>query len=393
MEYRTNPDLAADISRFQDAGLNISKCFNCGTCTAVCGHAEAERSFPRRMIRFAQVGLEGHLLESLEPWLCYYCGQCSTTCPREAMPGEMMMTLRRWLTSRYDWTGVSRRLYLSTAWEVGMLSTVALIVLALFVVPGLFGVPFGFAAISADAVRHVRLDLFAPKAWIHIADWTLALGLLLLLGINAGRMVYFVRRGQRNRPVPPSAWFTEAYQLIVHGLTQKGWLACENGVRRRWLLHVLLMSGYATMFLLVVLFLPAFQRDGAELHYTSIFGYYGTVALLVATTVFMRDRIKKGEEIAKYLARHRLDVPAPAVPDRAVGNRGEPRQAARSPVADLHPLRRPPDDRGADAGRRGTVRQVAAPGVPAGLGYLAAVAARGRVIAARPAASPAVASS
>ena len=300
MDYRVNPDFAAELNRFQESTVNISTCFNCGTCSAICAHAKGEYGFPRRMIRYAQLGLERRLLESPEPWLCYYCGVCSTTCPRDADPAELMMTLRRWLTSKYDWTGMSRRLYLSTAWEIGLLAGVAMLVLALFVVPGLFGAPFGFPAVSGDALRHVRLDMFARKEWVHIADWTLAGILLVLLSLNALRMIYFVRRGHAGRKVPVSRWFTQAYQLLLHGLTQKHWLACEVSASRRWILHLLLVSGYATMFLLVVVFLPTFQRDGAELHYTSIFGYYATVALLAVTVVFMRDRVRKQERISKH---------------------------------------------------------------------------------------------
>ena len=48
----------------------------------------------------------------------------------------------------------------------------------------------------------------------------------------------------------------------------------------RWLQHFLLVTGYATMFLLVVVFLPWFQRDGSEFHFTALFGYYGTAVLL-----------------------------------------------------------------------------------------------------------------
>ncbi|RPJ77755.1 MAG: 4Fe-4S dicluster domain-containing protein, partial [Acidobacteria bacterium] len=300
MEYRVNPELAADLTRFQEAGVNLNKCFNCGTCTAVCAHAEGGQAFPRKIIRYAQLGLDARLQESPEPWLCYYCGNCSETCPREANPAELMMAARRWLTSRYDWTGLSRRLYLSTAWEVGLLAVVSFAVLAFFLVPGWFGVPFGFSNIGSEGAAHVRLDLFAPKEVIHYADWVLAAGLGLLLGINALRMIVFVRRGQRSVRIPFKAWFTQLPQLFIHGATQRRWLDCRTKVRNRWLLHLMLVTGYATMFLLVVLFLPAFQRDGAEFHYSAIFGYYATFALLAATVLFARDRIRKEAEIAKF---------------------------------------------------------------------------------------------
>ncbi|HPA81576.1 MAG TPA: 4Fe-4S dicluster domain-containing protein, partial [Thermoanaerobaculales bacterium] len=135
MSYRLNPGLSAELAEF--GGTTVNKCFNCGNCTAVCALSEGDTVFPRKIIRYLQLGLDERIEESPEPWMCYYCGTCSETCPREAHPGELMMSLRRWLMTRYDVTGLARRLYLSTWWEIGMLAVVALIVLALFVVPGM----------------------------------------------------------------------------------------------------------------------------------------------------------------------------------------------------------------------------------------------------------------
>jgi hypothetical protein len=42
------------------------------------------------------------------------------------------------------------------------------------------------------------------------------------------------------------------------------------------------------MLLLVVVFLPWFQRDGADFHFTALFGYYGTVMLLAVTLLAIR---------------------------------------------------------------------------------------------------------
>ena len=298
MPYRVNPDLADEIARF--GGDTLTRCFNCGNCTAVCGLSRDQTVFPRKIIRYLQLGLEQRLLESPEPWLCYYCGTCSDTCPREAQPGELMMATRRWLTSRYDWTGLSKRLYLSETWEMGLLLFTALIVLACFVVPGWFGIPFGFAALTPEAKVHVRLDLFAPKEWIHYADWTLAAMLLTLLSLNAIRMIVNVRRGLGQARVPALTWLRDAYQPLLHLLTQKKWLECDNDTRWRWLQHLLLVSGYATMFLLVVAFLPAFQRDGTDFHWTALFGYYGTVVLMAATVAAMRGRLQKKEPIHRF---------------------------------------------------------------------------------------------
>jgi ferredoxin len=297
MAYRVNPDLASELAAF--GGETANKCFNCGNCTAVCALSKGDTVFPRKIIRYLQLGLDRRLEESPEPWMCYYCGTCSETCPREAEPGELMMAMRRWLTARYDWSGLSRRLYLSEKFELGILGVVALIVLGLFFVPGWLGAAFGFPALNPEALQHVRLDVFAPKQVVHYGDWALAALLLVLLASNGARMLYFLARGNPRR-APLSLWLSKLPQLAIHGATQRRWLECDRDTRMRWLQHLLLVTGYATMFLLVVVFLKWFQRDGADFHWTALLGYYGTAMLLGVTVLAMRSRLRKAEPLHKF---------------------------------------------------------------------------------------------
>ena len=295
MSYRVNPVLGSEIAAL--GGGTFTKCFNCGNCTAVCSLSKGETVFPRKIIRYLQLGLADRLVESPEPWLCYYCGGCSDTCPREAEPGELMMATRRWLTTKYDFTGLSKKLYTSEAWEIGALAAIALLVLGFFVVPGMFGVGFGFQAITAEALEHVRLDLFARKEWVHVGDLVLAAVLFGLLGTNTLRMMSFVRKSERGLKIPLSIWISKLFDFGVHAATQKRWLDCDNDTKLQWLKHFLLVTGYATMLLLVVVFLPWFQRDGADFHFTALFGYYGTVMLLGVTLLAMRARLAKSDQM------------------------------------------------------------------------------------------------
>ena len=86
MSTRVNTHLMDEIKAY--GAVDIEACFNCGNCTAVCPLSSEGDSFPRRMIRYAQVGMQDQLLSSKELWMCYYCGECSRTCPRQAEPGR-----------------------------------------------------------------------------------------------------------------------------------------------------------------------------------------------------------------------------------------------------------------------------------------------------------------
>ncbi|MCK7542475.1 MAG: 4Fe-4S dicluster domain-containing protein [Marinilabiliales bacterium] len=132
------------------ASAEIESCFNCGNCTAICPLATDETPSPRNNIRMVQLGLRDRLRSSLDPWLCYYCGDCSATCPRKAEPGEAQMTMRRWLTGQYDWTGLARLFYTSPFWEIASIVLVSASIVWMFIL---------FAASDGDrpcGAQHLR---------------------------------------------------------------------------------------------------------------------------------------------------------------------------------------------------------------------------------------------
>ncbi len=274
--------------------FDVSACMNCGMCTVSCPLSVSGNEFPRKLIRYAVLGLDEKLVSHPEPWLCYYCGDCSEQCPSEAEPGEFMMATRRYLTSRYDWTGLSKKFYLSEKWEIGALIGLALLFLGIFIVANLTG-------ISKMQGDNVSIDTFAPIDWIHLGDLILGGTLAIFLLSNAFRMFYYIILNDKSVKVPIKLYFTEIKAYIVAGFSlvaQYRWLSCDN--RWRWLKHLFLMTGYITIFTLVVVFIDIFQVDDTSWNITSLLGYYGTVALLFVTLEAMWSRYKKKEQMHKF---------------------------------------------------------------------------------------------
>jgi len=294
MSYRVDPEVARDMKHY--GGETANKCFNCGNCTAICALTDQSTAFPRQYIRYIQLGLTDLMKESPDPWLCYYCGDCSETCPREAEPGEMMMAARRWLTATYDWTGIGRIMYKNERMEFFFLGLVALVVLLLFIIPSNFGFSL-LAASGPEALAHVNLEAFAPEHIVHIADGIMAGLLFFFLATNALRMFIWGMRGAR---IPLSAFITEFKEPVIHMFTQKKWRECDTNANRHWFRHLILFTGYGTMLLLVVVFLTAFQEPNTQWNWTALFGYYATVTLLWATWMMMSDRKKKKDQIHKF---------------------------------------------------------------------------------------------
>ena len=286
---------------------DASKCFHCGNCTAVCPLSTPESPFPRKLVRYAQMGQVDKLLQSPEPWLCYYCGDCSDRCPRGADPGETMMVMRRYLTSKYDWTGFARKFYTSETFEIFAVAIVGILIgLALWI----------FHA-SNPNMEHAHLNSVWPAEAIEIGDLVMAAILTILLLSNTWRCVKFVM-GDLLTKIPLRIYVLQAWHLVTHFITQKQFGECTD--KMQWLVHLLIMTGYSTVFMLVAIFLAGgieivglawepirFQRDVIYpiWHPMRLLGYYATFAILYGTTYAIIGRIKKSK--APYKNSHGTD--------------------------------------------------------------------------------------
>ena len=305
MSVKVDPGLMKELKAF---GLeDANKCFHCGNCTAVCPLSTSENPFPRRFMKYIQMGLKDKLVHSPEPWLCYYCGDCYSQCPRGADPGETMMVMRRYLTSLYDWTGFARRFYTSETFEIAAVAIVGILI----------GLALVIFRASNPNMEHAYLNTVWPAPAIEIGDMIMAAILTFFLLSNTWRCFKFVM-GDLRYKIPLGLYLWKGWDLVTHFLTQKRFGECTD--RMQWVVHLLIMTGYSTAFLLVAVFLAGgihviglswdkimFQRDVIYpvLHPMRLLGYYATFALLYGTTYALIGRIKKTK--APYKNSHGTD--------------------------------------------------------------------------------------
>jgi ferredoxin len=268
-----DPEFGKELKKY--GAFDFNACYNCGSCTAVCSLSTEEDSFPREMIRFSVLGLQDEIKSSLKPWLCYYCGECSTHCPQTANPGELMMSLRRWLTSEYDWTKLSGLLYRSLP-----LTLIAFIVTAI----GVLGFSL-YENFNLERIMHFghRFEIMAIAS---------VFGFILLP--NIVRMWRYSIQKPKTK-VSFIKYFTGLWELIVHMFTQKRTLGCEEN-QLRWFEHFILVIGYLGL-LFTTVFLDWFSNENLII---ITLGYVMSIIIFVVTIDFMADRIKKVKEINKY---------------------------------------------------------------------------------------------
>lgn len=310
---RIDPTFKKNIEKFStvhhaDNKSNWQECYHCGNCTAICPLSESEHQFPRKAIRNIQMGLKTKVDKNLDPWMCYYCGECSDTCPRDANPGELMMIMRRYLTSVYDWTGISKIFYTKKHWELFTILSLSLAILISFLIflpisnlayssPGNFINNQGGVMINSlvDGVNGLQF-----LSIIEIADISMALFVGLLLISNIFNMWRIVIYKNTDRRVPFYAYGKEAYRLIIHFMFQPKFSKCDD--KKYWGGHFLMMSGYTIMFILIVALLPKFQIEEIHpwYHWQRLLGYYATIGILVFLVSVTINRLRKKDAKQKY---------------------------------------------------------------------------------------------
>lgn len=159
---------------------DLSVCYQCGTCTAVCPVSTADNPFPRKEMVWVQWGLKDRALGNASIWLCHQCGTCNTYCPRDAKPANVMAALRDYSITHYAVPAFMGKA-LSDPRALPLLFTIpAVIFLAILGWLGHLG--------SLPAGRIV-FSRFIPIIYIEVV-FLLCIG-LSLLGAAAGGLRYW----------------------------------------------------------------------------------------------------------------------------------------------------------------------------------------------------------
>jgi nitrate reductase gamma subunit len=301
--------LLPELQRY--GAFDISACYNCGNCTAVCPLSTENESFPRKMIRCGQVGWRDKLLATKELWLCYYCGECSDTCPRQAEPGEYMASVRRFAISRYDLTGLARVFYTSTA--LSLLVTAAFfVILLLFLMTGDFGTVHTektmlWEYMDEDVAHYLGLTV------IGIAVLGALLGVVnMVIQVSRGNGLNDRADAGNNagRTGASWAWLPAALKTVfLQVLGHSRYLECDEEkdqpwYLKRWFVHGSTMWGFLGLMLATlthwILEMAGLKATAEWVPVYSIpirvWGIVAGVFFVYGTTVLMIERFTKAPD-------------------------------------------------------------------------------------------------
>ncbi len=242
------PQLLREIKRY--GAVDVSSCFNCGNCSAVCPLSEGSESFPRRAIRLGQLGRTEELLAADEPWLCHHCGECTKTCPRQADPGEYMAAVRRWTIARLEPTGIGQLMLRGTAGALGVTLGIAA-VLGLFLLR--------IKVTSGHAFDGWPFRARVAYGTIHAVG--IAIGAILTLSVSISVLRFVrLRRARMTRidPANRTTLLTALRSTVMDVVTMRrhrsetrpkglGWL------RDPWFIHIMILGGFSGLLVATIL--------------------------------------------------------------------------------------------------------------------------------------------
>ena len=301
MSHRVDPRFLLELQKY--GAVKIESCFNCGNCTAVCPLSTEEENFPRRMIRYAQIGMKEKLLGSKDLWMCYYCGECTATCPRQADPGEFMAAARRYAIARYDRFGLAKLLYTSAAFNALFLTLLA----------AMLGV-FLFAFHGPMSGGTLRLFEFVPSEVIHNLGVIAGIIIVLIALSGMTNMVVQVGKGIRFNEGVRLNWLPALWETIVEVLGQQRYRRdCEAYAQgqpwylQKWFIHASMLWGFMGLFLATaldyLLELVGVKPTGTWVpiwYPIRLLGTLAGVVLIYGVTMAIFKRLRQADEASTH---------------------------------------------------------------------------------------------
>ena len=281
---------------------DLSSCYQCGTCSAVCPISTTDNPFPRKEMVWVQWGLKERALSNPSIWLCHQCGVCNAYCPRGAQPANLMAALRDYSIGYYAvpdfmgrWLEARRHLLL------------------LFLIPAV--ILLTMVAWSGNLALLPRGEVifakFIPDFTIEVV-YSIAVG-LAIIGGTLGGLRYWNAMSRSlasptKKPKPFSRFVASMQEILQHRLfatcTEAPAGAKETHKEHLWSTHLLVFYGFLGLVITTTsvwigqLFFNYYEPYPLW-HPVKILGNVSGVAVTGALAVFFVHRIVDGSKAGK----------------------------------------------------------------------------------------------
>jgi quinone-modifying oxidoreductase subunit QmoC len=229
-------------------GGDLKKCYQCATCSVVCGLSNGPSPFPRKEMIWAQWGLKDRLVSDPDIWLCHQCNDCSLRCPRGARPGDVLAAVRQKAIEHYAFPSVMGRLVNSArAIPIMLVLLPALLIAGALLVRG--PIEAVFPALVGQHAHEFYANFFPH--WLLIAFFT-SLTLLTFGGLIVGLFRFWgamkANDAALGREGPAMGFVPSAIRAVTTVLTHDRFGTCtDQGSRKPS--HLMAFYGFLALFI------------------------------------------------------------------------------------------------------------------------------------------------
>jgi quinone-modifying oxidoreductase, subunit QmoC len=237
------PDLNFVRELKEAGGDTLKKCFQCATCSVVCALSPDQKPYPRKEMVYSQWGLKDKLVNNVDVWLCHYCNDCSTHCPRGARPGDTLRAIRALSFKHFAFPSFMGKIVGEKKYLPIMLAIPVLILL--------LGIKIAGGHIPEGAVEYRDLFPLLLVDVIFLAATFLALGSIgfgvwnFLQGIHANAIA---EGYAEDKPLAMGDYVKSLISVIPTILLHDKFKLCTTNRDRYWS-HILVLAGFVGLFI------------------------------------------------------------------------------------------------------------------------------------------------
>jgi len=281
---------------------DLSSCYQCGTCSAVCPISTTDNPFPRKEMVWVQWGLKERVLSNPSIWLCQQCGVCNAYCPRGAQPANLMAALRDYSIGYYAVPNFMGR-WLETPRYLPLLFLIPAVILLTMVAwsGNLASLPQG----------EVIFAKFIPDFTIEVV-YSIAVGLAIIGGALGGFGYWNAMARALAQPGKEADVFRHFIASVKEIFEHRKFGACtqnpagtkETHQEHLWRTHLLVFYGFLGLVVTTTsvwmgqLFFDYYEPFPLW-HPVKILGNVSGIAVIGALTVFFVHRIVDGTKAGK----------------------------------------------------------------------------------------------
>ena len=307
--YLIEPDLDFIKEVGALGGEDLKKCYQCATCSVACAISPDTKPFPRKEMIAASWGLKDKLVGNADIWLCHNCGDCSTHCPREAKPGDVLAAVRSYAVEEY----AQPKVLAKAIKDPKKLPILLAIPAALFLVIGLITGLLDFTPDTSDGIAHYKFI----STWL--VDMIMVPGSIFMVAVFVLSLKRFLgdihqnalAEGKTNKEkIEPVGFLMSLVKTIPTILKHNKFSDCTEN-KEREVAHLLTMYGFIGCFIVTsVVFLILYGSyllpDGplhgpwSQMNPIKWLANLSGIAIIVGTILLIKSRKAKEDQASGY---------------------------------------------------------------------------------------------